>query len=160
MHYLQARMAPLVVDIEGVGTYEVPKLTIDDLDSLGNDLLEKRVTTVTAGLNDAQKREYLTLYPQDPPDYHSIKKYLLAPGGAKSVCSKQFKKAKWVGPMGKDVPLEDGVIDKMLTSGNSIGRVLSLAWALADMDDRSETNPRNKDREPEQDPTKQPGGGT
>lgn len=125
MYFLQSVTVPIKVTI-GDTSYAVPKFTLGDVVSWGNDIAQDRSDSATQGMDEFKKREHLNFYPPVPPDLTEMKAMIRSTAGIDRVCRTCLLNGK--------VP-PDLVNQVMKSSGT--GRLAGLAWVLADLDEKS-----------------------
>lgn len=76
----EAAQAPVVVSY-GERLLHIPKFTLEDMIKWGQEIVAERQKTNTAGMTDAQAREYTTFYPLLPPDRAEYIRRVQSPEG-------------------------------------------------------------------------------
>lgn len=122
MFLLQATMAPVIAEITGKRKLLIPKMSLQDVVAWAAVLKDEEIEEMTKGLEAAQKREYLTVYPPTSPDFNYMRRMSHTPEGVRYILNFSLPKAS--------VQNEDGSPAQALTEAEISGIVAGSPYQL------------------------------
>lgn len=138
MHIIQLQMLPVELDI-GDRIVKIPKMPFSAAIEWSAEISGQIIDKITEGMEEHQRREYLTFYPPMNADLRTLKMAIATPGGIDHVLRLQLPLSKVYGRNGAALEgaaatLTEVEVDQILQAGT--GPLSALAREVADLEER------------------------